>query len=584
MSRRVRGTVVSEGLARGEALVVATGEVYVPEGHVGEHLVEREVHRFRRAVEAARSEIAREEKEARERLGEMSEIIGWYLTILADETTLLRPIEDLIRSERFTSTYAVFRRFSDVAEQFEKSGEPMASRVPDIIDVKRRLISHLRGGKKPLGELERLKRKVVIIADDLTPSQTASLDREKVLAFATDRGGPAGHTAILARHLGIPAIVGLDNVSSMVRSGEPVIIDGLKRGEVIVHPDENDIHEYQTLSRRLQARRRRVHLDQERALTKDGVPITILGNIDRGEQVKSLRQLGVEGVGLFRTEFLFLGRATPDEESQHEHYARLLRDMAPHNVCIRTMDFGADKWDHRVGGGREPNPFLGMRAIRLSFAHEALFRTQLRAILRASLEGSCQIMFPMISDAGEFRSAVAILERVKDELRAEGTPFDDRVQVGAMIEVPSAALTVDSLLADADFLSLGTNDLTQYTLAVDRTNPLVAELFVPHHPAVLRLMRLTVAASEKHGKPVSACGEMAGTAHYTPVVLGLGLTRLSMAAGRVPEVVTRIRKLNSDACRAVVEKMMNADSAAAAQQILTDFNHHRPGPGRRHTR
>ncbi|MAB89855.1 MAG: phosphoenolpyruvate--protein phosphotransferase [Planctomycetes bacterium] len=579
MSRRVRGTVVSEGLARGEALVVATGEVSVPEGHVSEHQVEREVQRFRRAVEGARTEIAREEKAARERLGEMSEIIGWYLTILADETTLLQPIEAMMRRERFTAKYATFRRFSEVAAQFEGAGEPMASRVPDIIDVKRRLIAHLRGGRKPLGELERLQRKVVIIADDLTPSQAASLDREKVLAFATDRGGPAGHTAILARHLGIPAIVGLDNVTSMVRSGEPVIIDGLSRGEVIVDPNQDDVHEYQVLSRRLQARRRRVHLDQERALTKDDVPITILGNIDRGEQVGGLRELGVEGVGLFRTEFLFLGNTAPDEEAQREHYGRLLRDMAPHSVCIRTMDFGADKWDHRVGGGKEPNPFLGMRAIRLSFAHEGLFRAQLRAILRASLEGRCQIMFPMISDAAEFRRAVGVLDSVKDELRKEGIPFDERVEVGAMIEVPSAALTVENILADADFVSLGTNDLTQYTLAVDRTNPLVAEMFVPHHPAVLRLMQRTVAACEVQGKRVSACGEMAGVAEYAPVVLGLGLTRLSMAARRVPDVVTRIRKLSREACRGVVEAMMAADGAAAAHKILTQFN--RPPTSRR---
>ena len=579
MSRRVRGTVVSEGLARGEALVVATGEVSVPEGHVSEHQVEREVQRFRRAVEGARTEIAREEKAARERLGEMSEIIGWYLTILADETTLLQPIEAMMRRERFTAKYATFRRFSEVAAQFEGAGEPMASRVPDIIDVKRRLIAHLRGGRKPLGELERLQRKVVIIADDLTPSQAASLDREKVLAFATDRGGPAGHTAILARHLGIPAIVGLDNVTSMVRSGEPVIIDGLSRGEVIVDPNQDDVHEYQVLSRRLQARRRRVHLDQERALTKDDVPITILGNIDRGEQVGGLRELGVEGVGLFRTEFLFLGNTAPDEEAQREHYGRLLRDMAPHSVCIRTMDFGADKGDHRVGGGKEPNPFLGMRAIRLSFAHEGLFRAQLRAILRASLEGRCQIMFPMISDAAEFRRAVGVLDSVKDELRKEGIPFDERVEVGAMIEVPSAALTVENILADADFVSLGTNDLTQYTLAVDRTNPLVAEMFVPHHPAVLRLMQRTVAACEVQGKRVSACGEMAGVAEYAPVVLGLGLTRLSMAARRVPDVVTRIRKLSREACRGVVEAMMAADGAAAAHKILTQFN--RPPTSRR---
>lgn len=581
MSRRFRGTVVSEGMARGDALVVATGEVYVPEGRVTEQLVDREVQRFKKAVDLTRRDIEGLTRDAKAQLGELTEIIGWYLAILADETTLLGPIEELIRREHFTATYATFRRFSEVAAEFERLPEPLPSRVPDLIDIKRRLIAHLRGGRRSLGELERLRRKVVIIADDLTPTQTATLDREKVLGFATDRGGPGSHTAILARHLGIPAIVGLGNATSVVRSGQPVIVDGILRGELLVDPDPEALREYATYSRRLQARRRRVHLDQEKATTRDGVQVTILGNIDRGEQVSSLKQLGVEGVGLFRTEFLFLGQEEPDEESQRQHYARLLRDMAPHPVCIRTMDFGADKWDHRVGGNTEPNPFLGMRAIRLSFAHESLFRTQLRAILRASIEGNCQIMFPMITDTAEFRRARDILENVKEELRAERISFDDRVAVGAMIEVPSAALTAENLLREADFLSLGTNDLTQYTIAVDRTNPLVADLFNPHHPSVLRLMRLTVTAAEQAGRPLSACGEMAGTAEYTPVVLGLGLTRLSMAAPRVPEVVPEIRRLHRDACRKLVDQMMNADGAAAARELLQAFNRRRPSMRRR---
>ncbi len=585
MSRRLRGTVVSEGLVRGEALVVATGEVYVPEGRVSENLVEREVQRFRKAVEATRFDITKEERAARERLGEMSEIIGWYLTILSDETTLLTPIEELIRTERFTATYACFTRFAAVAKQFEDVGEPLASRVPDIIDVKRRLIAHLRGGKGGgVAALDRLKRKVIIIADDLTPSQTATLDRDRVLAFATDRGGPAGHTAILARHLGIPAIVGLDHVTKMIRSGEQVIIDGTVRGEVIVNPDEEDLHGYSVLKQRLQARRRRIHLDQDRALTKDDVEIEILGNVDRHEEVLGLRQLGVRGVGLFRTEFLFLGKDAPDEEAQRAIYAKILRDMAPHTVCIRTMDFGADKWDHRVGGSREPNPFLGMRAIRLSFAHEPFFRAQIRAILRASLEGTCQIMFPMICDATEFRRARALVDSVRDELRKEGTPFDERVQIGAMVEVPSAALTAESLAAEADFLSIGTNDLTQYVLAVDRTNPLVAEMFVPYHPAVLRLMRMTVAACESQGKAVSACGEMAGMADCAPIMLGLGLTRLSMASGRVPEVVSQIRRLNRDACRGLVDRLQDADGAETAGHLMASFLQHLPGSKRRITR
>jgi len=571
---RFKGSVVSEGIARGEALVVATGEVYVPEGRVAESMVEREAQRFDRCVAATRRDIEKLRTEARAHLGEMTEIIGTYLAFLADEATLLEPIRKLIHQEHFTATYATFKRFSEVARELENLPEPLPSRVPDLLDVKRRIIAHLRGVRRPMGELEKLRKKVIIIADDLSPTQTASLDQEKVLAFATDRGGPASHTAILARHLGIPAVVGLGQATRAVRSGDPVIVDGFS-GEVVVNPDEETVRDYQARSRRLTASRRKVHLGHGAAQTRDGEDVTILANIDRGEQVVSLRELGIEGVGLFRTEFLFLGRQMPDEEAQCAHYSQLLHDMAPHPVCIRTMDFGADKWDHRVGGHNEENPFLGMRAIRLSFAHETLFRTQLRAILRASAAGKCRVMFPMISDLGEFRKARRILESVREELRSEGVAVSSKLEVGAMVEVPSAALTVDNLLREADFLSLGTNDLTQYTLAVDRTNPLVASLFNPHHPGVLRLIKETVDACRRTGKPVSACGEMAGTAEYTPVLLGFGLRHLSMAPRRVPQVVGGVQRLRIPECEELVAEMVGADDAAHAQRVLDDFHRQR---------
>ncbi|MAG55788.1 MAG: phosphoenolpyruvate--protein phosphotransferase [Planctomycetes bacterium] len=569
--RRLRGSVVSEGLARGEALVVATGEVYVPEGRVAEAMVEREVQRFDRAVAATRRDIEVLRNEARQHLGEMTEIIGTYLAFLGDEATLLGPVRRLVREERYNATYATFRRFSDVSRELEGLPEPLPSRVPDLVDIKRRIIGHLRGGRGPVAELERLRRKVVIIADDLSPTQTAKLDRDKVLAFVTDRGGPASHTAILARHLGIPAVVGLGNVTKAVRSGDHVIVDGML-GEVIVTPDDESVRQFQSKSRKLAASRKKVHLGHGVAHTRDRTEIRILGNIDRGEQVPALQELGIEGVGLFRTEFLFLGRRMPDEEEQRLHYGRLLADMAPHPICIRTMDFGADKWDHRVGGQHEENPFLGMRAIRLSFAHETLFRTQLRAILRASPAGNCRIMFPMIMDVGEFRRAVGILRSVQDELRAEGQAYDPNTKIGAMIEVPSAALTVENLLREVDFLSLGTNDLTQYTLAVDRTNPLVANLFDPHHPSVLRLISDTSEACLRVGCPLSACGEMAGTSDYTPVLIGLGLTTLSMASRRVPLVVPRIAKLHLAECRDLAQAMLAADDAAHARRLLDDFH------------
>lgn len=568
--QRLKGIVVSDGLARGEAFVAGTGDMPVQERRIPRGETDRELARLEKALREARKDLLDLKDRTRALLGEVGEIFSTHLAILGDEAGLLQPIRRLIQQERWDAVTAVSRHFDSVAEELRKLPEPLPSRVPDLLDIRRKLLAHLAGRKGP-GSLDRLPRKVVVVADDLSPSQTATLDREKVLAFATDRGGPASHTAILARGLGIPALVGMGNLVRAVRPGDQVLIDGIN-GEVIVNPDEETVREFEARRRRLHARGRSATVDHGPLRTADGHPVEILGNIDSGGGVKDLKELGVRGIGLFRTEYLYLGRDdAPDEDLQAEHYARLVRDMAPYPVCIRTMDFGADKWDHRVGAGNEPNPFLGMRAIRLSFAHEGVFRAQLRAILRASAAGNVRLMFPMITDAAEFRRARAVLRSEIERLRHEGVAFNPDIAVGAMVETPAAALTAASILKEADFLSLGSNDLTQYTLAVDRTNPLVAALFASHHPAVLQLIKAASDAARAAGKKLSACGEMAGSLRYSPVLLGLGITTLSMAGSRVGEVADQIRRLNLEACRETASRMLDAEDARAAGQILDAF-------------
>lgn len=565
------GIVVSEGMARGEALVIESGDLHVPEQSIRPDQVDRELQRFDRAVVLARKDLEKLTRDTKKKLGQMTEIIGTHLALLADEQGLLEPIRRLVREQHHGAAYAVETHVSEVAARLERMPEPLPSRVPDLIDIKRRVIGHVLGRRGGSG-LEHLPRRVILIADDLTPSQTASLDKSRVLAFATDRGGPASHTAILARHLGIPALVGLGRATEKVRSGQQVIVDAQAHGRLFVDPTREQVKSYAAAKRVFTVRRGKVHLGQEGAHTKDGAQIEILGNIDSGEGGGELREMGIRSVGLFRTEFLFLGREDPpDEEAQVEHYRRLLQDMSEGAVCLRTMDFGADKMDYRVGRGREPNPFLGMRAIRLSFAHEDIFRAQLRAIVRASVAGNARVMFPLINDVGDFLKAKQALEDVHAELVAEGHELPERLPVGAMIETPAAALTARRLLKHCDFLSLGTNDLTQYTLAVDRTNPHVADLFAPHHPSVLRLIQMTVQAAREAGKPLSACGEMAGNVRYTPVLLGLGVMTLSMAARLVPDVVERIRRLRLPACRRLVENMLDARDAHEAAEMLEQF-------------
>jgi phosphotransferase system enzyme I (PtsI) len=413
----------------------------------------------------------------------------------------------------------------------------------DLRDVADRVLHNLLGQELP-GDLTHLREPCIVIAYDLKPSQTATLDRRFVLGFATEQGSETSHTAILARSLQIPAVTGLEAALARVRTGQHALLDGFD-GVLVVEPTEQTLYRYGQIELRHQAMRVRLQqLRAEPAIMLDSHPVVLSANIEGPQEIGDVMANGAEGVGLFRTEYLFLNRrSSPDEEEQFAAYREVAEKLAPAPVIIRTLDLGGDKMVDDTGEPPERNPFLGWRAIRICLQEPDLFRAQLRAILRASAFGNVKLMYPMISGLEELLQANALLEQCREELRQAGARFDAQMEVGAMIEIPSAAMVAEALARHVDFFSIGTNDLVQYTLAVDRLNPRIAQLYDPTHPAVVRLMKRTIDAAHTAGRWVGVCGEMAGEPLYTALLIGLGADELSAAPGRVPGVKFLIRRL-----------------------------------------
>ena len=568
--KEYRGTIVSEGLASGEALVLVGGAAQVPDQKIKASEREREVAKYRKAVDTVKRDVEKLRSATEGRLGDLARVLDTYVSVL-DDPTIGERVVDTIRGKSAAAAYAVQLVMRSVAEDFRRLGPPVANYAPELVDLENRIIDSILG--REAMKLDKLPRPVVVIADELTPMQTVSMDHANIMGIALDQGAPESHTAILARHLGIPALIGLGSMSREISQGSRVVIDALE-GRLVVEPDKEVLQNYAKRIRKFN--QRRDARNDEAALepiTRDEITAIVRCNIDTGGNAKASARPGVQGVGLFRTEFLYIGREVPpDEDAQKREYEEALLAFRKQPVVIRTMDFGADKFDARVNAPREPNPFLGLRGIRLTFELPDLLRTQIRAILRASNVGNAQIMFPMINDLGEFRRARAYVEQVKRELRLERTPFDATVPVGAMIETPSAALQAESILREADFVSIGTNDLTQYTLAVDRTNAKVSGLYKPHHPAVCRMIKTVILAGRAVGKPVGVCGEMAGNVRYVPLLLGLGLRAFSCAAPRIRDVVDRIRMSDVGECEGLAAGVLAAEDAAAAGKLLDQFD------------
>ncbi|MEZ6197628.1 MAG: phosphoenolpyruvate--protein phosphotransferase [Planctomycetota bacterium] len=563
----LRGQKVSEGIAIGPATVLTALEVKVKEAFVPPEKVEAELKRLRRALDRTARDIRDSLDSQSDAVGEVRQIIETSLQFLGDEY-LIGSIESRIRTKHFTAPYAVSDAIHEMAARLQAIDNPtFSSKVADMIDIEHRLLNHLVGGG--VGQLPKLERQQIVIADDITPAQATSLDREKVLGFATERGSWASHTAVLARGYRLPAVVAVAGLTEAARLGAMVVIDG-HEGLVIIDPDEDTLAHYRALRRR---RKRRTNVSSQMrtlsAETQDGERVKLLANIETRADVPGVLEAGGEGVGLFRTEFLFLGTARDlGEEEQFDVYRSAAEALEGRPLTIRTIDVGADKFDGRHGNQREPNPFMGERAIRVSFRKEEFFRTQLRAIMRAAAHGNVRMMFPMIMDLGELRRARAIVERARRELEESGKVHEPDLPIGTMIELPSAALNAERIAKEADFFSIGTNDLTQYTLGVDRTNHRVADRYATHHPSVLRLIKMIVDAGRARRRTVSICGEIAGDPVFTALLVGLGVREFSMAPSFIPEVKRTLRGLFVSHCVQIAERALKAVDAADVEGLL----------------
>jgi phosphotransferase system enzyme I (PtsI) len=567
-----RGIAVSPGVAIGPALVLDTEWFRIPQRFIDPQRCDEELDRLRQALTAAAREAREHQETVGAKLGpQYGAIFGAHVLMLTDPS-LAREIEALVRGQHFAAEYAVsrvVRRYAKALESIE--GGHLASRAGDLFDVEKRILRNLLGQRRE--ELAHLRESVVVLAHDLTPSETAALDPQRVHAFATEAGGRTSHTAIVAGVLEIPAVVGLGKFVTDVSGGDLVIVDGY-HGLVVLDPDEETLERYQVL--RDHSRRRESQLGELRhlpAVTRDGVRVELDGNIEFPHESTPCLERGADGVGLYRTEFLYLGRQTdPGEEEHFEAYMTVLRTLGPHRpVVIRTLDLGADKFLPRSESAREEsNPFLGLRSIRLCLRNLTLFKTQMRAILRASAFGDVRIMFPMISTLLELRQCKMILAEVKEDLEEEGVAFNPRLPVGTMIEVPSAAILAEQLAREVDFFSVGTNDLIQYTLAADRNNETVASLYSPGDPAVLRLLEQVVKAARKYDIGVNVCGEMSGEPLYTLLLLGLGIRQMSVTPHNIPEIKKMIRSVTVEESVAVAQEAMRLETARDVNNYLRE--------------
>lgn len=553
----LKGISASSGIAIGKAFVVEYEEFCPVKRNIAKDEAKKEVEKFRKAIADTKEDLEKIKTEASKHLGKKHiKLFDAYLFI-ADDPVLKSEVISKITKELKNAEYALYEVVGENAKVFEKiKDEYFRERGKDIYDVGKKIMKHLAGvHKKTLADI---KENSIVFADNLTPTDTIAMKKEHIIGFATNQGGKTSHTAIMAQAMEIPAVVGMKDITSVVMHNDPVIIDGTE-GVVIVKPDPETLENYR---RRLKNYRAEVkELSQfvnVPAVTSDGKKITVTANIEIPEEIRSVISHGADGIGLFRTEYLFINRAEfPSEQEQFESYEHVVEKVFPNPVIIRTIDLGGDKLLPYFNITTERNPFMGLRAIRFCLKYPEIFKIQLRAILRASVFGNVKMMYPMISGVDELRAANVILDEVKRELKSKSVQFDENMEVGVMIEIPSAALTVDLLAKEADFLSIGTNDLIQYTLAVDRVNEYVTHLYEPLHLSVIRLLKNIVDAGRKEGKWVSMCGEMAGDPSYTEILLGLGLEHLSMGSASILRVKKNITKTSLAAAKKITDEILN---------------------------
>jgi phosphotransferase system enzyme I (PtsI) len=559
---RFEGAGVSPGIARGRIHVVRDDLDDVPRYRIAPSQIADEIGRFEAALIQTRMQILEMQQRIAESIGAKDAAIFDAHLLVVEDRTLIDEVLRKLETDLCNVEWVFQEVAGRYAETLSKIDDPyLRERALDIQDVAKRVVRNLQG-KAPKAFLA-LTEPHILVAHNLTPSDTASVNKKHVLGIATDLGSRTSHAAIMARSLNIPAIVGLHDITAKLETGQYVLLDGTD-GVLIVNPTAQTLAKYEEIeSKRAQVVARLKELRETTSTTRDGRHIVLSANIELPDDVEAVLANGAEGIGLYRTEFLYLNRTTlPTEEEQYETYLQVAERVQPHPLIIRTFDLGGDKLAGTVDITDELNPFLGWRAIRFCLENIDIFKTQLRAILRASVVGNVKIMFPMISGLDELRRAVAVVTDCKEELRQEKIDIGEKIEVGAMIEIPSAAISANVLAREVDFFSIGTNDLIQYALAVDRVNEKTAHLYEPTHPAILRLLKMIADAAHTNDIWVGVCGEMAGDVALTPLLLGLGVDELSASAMLVPRVKRAVQSLAFSECQDLVEEALKLDTGS----------------------
>lgn len=570
MSKLIKGIAASDGVAIAKAYLLVEPDLTFDKNEKVTD-VEGEVAKFNSAIEASKVELTKIRNNAEVQLGaDKAAIFDAHLLVL-DDPELIQPIQDKIKNENANAATAL----TDVTTQFvtifeSMDNEYMKERAADIRDVSKRVLSHILGVELPNPSM--IDESVVIVGNDLTPSDTAQLNKEFVQGFATNIGGRTSHSAIMSRSLEIPAIVGTKSITQEVKQGDMIIVDGLN-GDVIVNPTEDELIAYQDKRERYFADKKELQkLRDADTVTVDGVHAELAANIGTPNDLPGVIENGAQGIGLYRTEFLYMGRdQMPTEEEQFEAYKEVLEAMNGKRVVVRTLDIGGDKELSYLNLPEEMNPFLGYRAIRLCLAQQDIFRPQLRALLRASVYGKLNIMFPMVATINEFREAKAILLEEKENLKNEGHDISDDIELGIMVEIPATAALADVFAKEVDFFSIGTNDLIQYTLAADRMSERVSYLYQPYNPSILRLVKQVIEASHKEGKWTGMCGEMAGDETAIPLLLGLGLDEFSMSATSILKARRQINGLSKNEMTELANRAVNCATQEEVIELVNNY-------------
>ncbi|MCH4375299.1 MULTISPECIES: phosphoenolpyruvate--protein phosphotransferase [Staphylococcus] len=568
MSKLINGIAASDGVAIAKAYLLVEPDLSFTNEKVTD--TDAEIRKFRNALEASKIELTKIRNNAEKQLGpDKAAIFDAHLLVL-DDPELIQPIEDKIANEKVSAPEALDEVTSQFITIFESmDNEYMRERAADIRDVSKRVLAHLLGVELPNPSM--IDESVVIVGNDLTPSDTAQLNKEFVQGFVTNIGGRTSHSAIMSRSLEIAAVVGTKSITKEVKQGDMVIVDGIT-GDVIVDPTEDELIAYQNKRERFFEDKKELQkLRDAETVTIDGEHAELAANIGTPDDLYGVMENGAEGIGLYRTEFLYMGRdQMPTEDEQFEAYKKVLETMKDKRVVVRTLDIGGDKELPYLNLPKEMNPFLGYRAIRLCLDQQDIFRTQLRALLRASVYGKLNIMFPMVATINEFRDAKAILLEEKENLKNDGHDVSDDIELGIMVEIPSTAALADIFAKEVDFFSIGTNDLIQYTMAADRMSERVSYLYQPYNPAILRLVKQVIEASHKEGKWTGMCGEMAGDETAIPLLLGLGLDEFSMSATSILKARRQINGLSKNEMSELANRAINC----ATQEEVKDLVNH----------